>query len=178
MRAPKYLGLYRRLFGHTGVYWSASQLTEDNVDLRTDFQSGCPDEVMIAIGEVSELAEWKTTELRKGSLSVRELIRRGDDIEHQLRQQPDCKFSAHVGQVPLHPNLPQLSDAGHTAQFPNEEMRRLTANIFREAVFLYLHSVLSDANPGTYLRYPSIFPLTLTGAPPTAVPEIVLLWVP
>jgi len=148
MRAPKYLSLYLRLFGRTGVYWSASQLNDDNLDLRTDFQSGCPDEVMLAIGEVSALAEWKASELRNGCLSVRELIRRGDDIEQQLRQHhSDSASSAEVDQVPLHPNLPQLSEPGHAAQFPNDDMRRLTASIFREAVILYLHTVLSDANP-------------------------------
>jgi len=148
MRAPKYLALYRRLFGHAGVYWSASQLGEDNLDLRTDFLSACPDEVMIAIGEVSALAEWKTAELRNGCLSVRELIRQGDEIEQQLRHHRSSGTnSAEVDQVPLHPNVPQLSDSGNTTLFPSDDIRRLTADIFREAVVLYLHTVLSDANP-------------------------------
>lgn len=147
MRAPKYLALYRRLFGRTSVYWN-TQLSDENLDLSTDFQSGCPDDVMIAIGEVSALAEWKASEIRNGCLSVRELIRRGDDIEQQLRQHhPDSGTSGEVDQVPLHPNLPQLANAGHTTQFPNDDIRRLTSNIFREAVTLYLHTVLSGANP-------------------------------
>jgi hypothetical protein len=149
MRAPRYLALYRRLFGHTSAYWSAPRLSEDNSDLRGDFLSGCPDDVMIAIGEVSTLAQWKASELSSGSLSVRELIRRGDEIEQQLRRYHcDGAGCADVNQVPLHPGLPQLPGTGH---FPNDEARRLTANVFREAAILYLHTVLSDANPGTYL---------------------------
>lgn len=38
--------------------------------------------------------------------------------------------------------------------FPNEDMRRIVANIFRETVLLYLHTVLSDSNPGTHVEVP------------------------
>jgi hypothetical protein len=137
MRAPKFLALYQRLFGPTGLYWSACHLNEDNLDLHMDFQSGCPDEVMIAIGEVSTLAEWKASELRTGSLSVRELIRRGDGIERQLRQHESTSaITAESDQVPLHPNLAQQSEPGHVGQSPNDDMRRLTENVYREAQML------------------------------------------
>lgn len=55
-------------------------------DLRMETLTGCPDEAMLAIAEISALARWKDAELRSGSLSIRELIRRGDQIEQQLKQ--------------------------------------------------------------------------------------------
>jgi hypothetical protein len=128
--------------------------------------SGIPDEVLLAIAEVSSLAAWKSQEMRNGSLSVRELIRRGDDIEQHLRQRcsETAGFFAERDHVPLHPSLPSIgvthvhgasssgSSSSHglhaTGPFPDEEMRRVVAGLFREAVLLYLHTVLSDSNPG------------------------------
>jgi Fungal specific transcription factor domain len=128
--------------------------------------TGIPDEVLLAIAEVSSLAAWKAQEIRNGSLSVRELIRRGDDIEQQLRQHSiePANFFAERDQVPLHPSLPSMGVQGTssscpsssgTRPFPDEEMRRVVARLFREAVVLYLHTVLSDSNPGP-LAYPSL----------------------
>jgi len=90
-----------------------------------DLLSGCPDEAMLAIAEVSALAHWKTSQLCNGSLSYPELIRRGTAIEQQLRHYP----------------------SNDTTQ-PTQEDRSLAASIFREAAHLYLHTILSNSMPG------------------------------
>lgn len=173
MRPPRYLALYRRLFGSISAYWPCTgQSPEDAYDLRMDSLAGCPDEVMLGIAEVSALAHWKAQEQQNGSLSMRELIRRGDVIEQQLRAAhantgPD--FFSEIDQAPLHPSLPGAAGVDYNAvsptamhahtssspqlshtivPFPTEDMRRLVAEIFREAVILYLHMVLSDPVPG------------------------------
>jgi len=158
MRPPQFLALYRRLLATgsggrgSGSYWAGSDLRDDSVDLRMESLSGCPDDVMLAIAEVSALAHWKDAEVRNRSLSVRELVRRGDEIEKRLRQHSvDPASYTEVDQVPLHPSLTptHVSDAGHAVlTFPDEKLRRLAANIFREAALLYLHTVLSDNYPG------------------------------
>lgn len=108
--------------------------------------TGCPDEAMLGIAEVSVLAHWKAAEKRKGSLSLRELVRRGDEIEQRLHQRASdpMKFRE---QAPLHPNLLQSGDNSGDV-FPTAETLRTLASVFRETVVLYLHTVLNDANPG------------------------------
>jgi len=155
MRPPKYFALYRRLFSEGGGYWAGHLQGGDFQQgcLRMEALSGCPDEAMLGIAEVSALAHWKATEQRSGSLSFRDLVRRGDAIEQRLRKHcSDPPKFADMDHVPLHPNLLQASSMAETGQgalaFPNEAMRLLVANIFRETVVLYLHTVLNDSNPG------------------------------
>jgi len=103
--------------------------------LRMDLLSGCPDEAMLTIAEVSALAHWKASQLRNGSLSYPELVRRGTVIEQQLRQYPSNDHDS---------RLHGTADATQAAQ----EHRSLAASIFREAAHLYLHTVLSNSIPG------------------------------
>ncbi|OAX42477.1 hypothetical protein K503DRAFT_346650 [Rhizopogon vinicolor AM-OR11-026] len=156
---PKHLSFYRRLFRGGGGYWAlAQQGISDESGLRMDSLTGCPDEVLLGIAEVSTLSCWKTQELRKGSLSMRELIRRGDVIERHLRTQTETMLSVEADQTQLHPDLSsataefgnvQESPTGHAgASLPVDDIRRLVADIFRETAILYLHTVLSDSNPG------------------------------
>ncbi|KAH7925835.1 hypothetical protein BV22DRAFT_1064197 [Leucogyrophana mollusca] len=156
---PKYLLFYRRLYRGGNGYWAGSrQATNDDFDLRMDGLIGCPDEVLLGIAEISTLSHWKAQEIRKGALSMRELIRRGDVIEQHIRSHPDFVPCREGDQVPLHQDLASVSlihDTTLTAAsglpgvaFPTEDMRQLVAIIFREAAVLYLHTVLSDANPG------------------------------
>ncbi|KAJ7476037.1 fungal-specific transcription factor domain-containing protein [Mycena latifolia] len=144
MRPPKYLALYKRLFGDLAGWHLQSG------EIRMDALTGCPEEVLLGIAEVSALSHWKAAEKRKGTLSNRELIRRGDEIEQRLRKSggsPVC--SGEVDTTPLHPTLVQAdSEAVAAAPFPSNETRQLVAKIFSEAVLLYLHTVLSDSNPG------------------------------
>ncbi|KAJ7745738.1 fungal-specific transcription factor domain-containing protein [Mycena metata] len=136
MRPPKYLSLYKRLFGDlTGWHLQG--------EIRMDTLTGCPEEVLLGIAEVSELSHWKAAEKRKGTLSNRDLIRRGDEIEQRLRKSAASPVGrGEIDTTPLHPTLVQTE---------SEATRQLVAKIFSEAVLLYLHTVLSDSNPGTHL---------------------------
>ncbi|KZP31796.1 hypothetical protein FIBSPDRAFT_775867 [Athelia psychrophila] len=155
MRPPRFLVLYRRLFSSASSgtdFWTGPS-QEDTPELRMESLTGCPDDVMLALAEVSALAYWKTQEQQNGRLSVRELIRRGDVIELQLRSHTEPESFAEVDQALIHPSL--VSDfaamsaslEGATAA-PSEETRRVVATIFRETVSLYLQTVLSDSIPG------------------------------
>jgi len=104
MRPPKFLALYRRLFGHNNNFWTGSH--DDSYELRMDSLTGCPDDVMLGIAEISALAHWKTQEQQNGCLSMRELIRRGDAIEQQLRTHTEPVSFAEMDQAPMHPSLP------------------------------------------------------------------------
>ncbi|EGN98765.1 hypothetical protein SERLA73DRAFT_181398 [Serpula lacrymans var. lacrymans S7.3] len=159
MRPPRYMDFYRRLFRGGSGYWAAShQSTIEDFVLRMDNLTGCPDDVLLALAEISTLSHWKVQEMRKGSLSMRGLIRRGDQIEQHLRSHPDPTSFSEVDPVPLHPHFPSLGMGSHSpheptrgqamAPFPTEDARRSVAGLFREAAVLYLHTVLSDSNPG------------------------------
>ncbi|KAJ7158512.1 fungal-specific transcription factor domain-containing protein [Mycena filopes] len=144
MRPPKYLALYKRLFGDlTGWHLHTGEI-------RMDTLTGCPEEVLLGIAEVSELSHWKAAERRKGTLSNRDLIRRGDEIEQRLRKSAAAPIArGEIDTTPLHPTLVQTeSEAVDAAPFPSNETRQLVAKIFSETVLLYLHTVLSDSNPG------------------------------
>jgi hypothetical protein len=156
---PKHLTFYRRLFSKGSGYWSLTQQgIGDESNLRMDSLTGCPDEVLLGIAEIATLSCWKTQELRKGSLSMRELIRRGDVIERHLRTQTETVISAEGDRTPLNPELTSIfaehsnvqnSPTGHAGTpLPADDTRRIVADIFREATILYLHTVLSDPNPG------------------------------
>jgi len=124
--------------------------------------TGCPDEALLGIAEVSVLAHWKATEQRKGSLSVRDLIRRGDEIEHRLRQSHfDLPNFNEVD--PLHPNLSSTEPAANAPAFPSDEVRGLVAKIFQESVVLYLHTVLSGPVPGLYFISSCHIPKLIVG---------------
>jgi len=117
--------------------------------LRMDLLTGCPDEAMLAIAETSSLAQWKALQLRNNSLSYPELIRRGNNIEQQLRQHQ----SEHL----------QGGDVTQTRLLGSvtfEDNRSVIANIFRESAILYLHTVLSSALPGERIQNFTFNPLT------------------
>ncbi|KAG2347823.1 hypothetical protein BDR05DRAFT_875401 [Suillus weaverae] len=156
---PKHLSFYRRLFRGGSGYWGLTQQgIGDESALRMDSLTGCPDEVLLGIAEIATLSCWKMQELRKESLSTRELIRRGDVIERHLRTQTETALLAEADQTPLHPELSstaaehdnvQNSPTGYAGtSLPADDTRRIVADIFREATILYLHTVLSDPNPG------------------------------
>jgi hypothetical protein len=137
MRAPQHFALYQRLLNTSA--WSA-----DAPGLQMETLSGCPDDAMLAMAEISVLAHWKRIERQKGTLNYRELIRRGDEIERHLKQNPATPVFEE--DAPLHPSLiqPSVTDVSS----PTHEVRRLLATIFRATALLYLHTVLHDSNPG------------------------------
>ncbi|KAF9223696.1 hypothetical protein BS17DRAFT_733378 [Gyrodon lividus] len=149
---PKHLPFYRRLYRGGGGFWATSGVSStEEIDHRVDSLTGCPDEVLLGIAEISTLACWKTQEMRKGSLSMRELIRRGNIVESHLRSQRELIYHRDPDQTQLHPDLPIGGDfsAKGLAGLPAVvDTRQLVAKIYREAAILYLHTVLSDPNPG------------------------------
>ncbi|KAJ3810977.1 fungal-specific transcription factor domain-containing protein [Lentinula aff. lateritia] len=142
MRPPKYFMLYQRLLSHSA--WSTDVNPSHPQALPMETLTGCPDDALLAIAEISALAHWKSMERIKGTLNYRELIHRGDIVEQRLRQRPDTPVFEK--DAPLHPNLlqPSITDV----IFPNQEVRKLLASIFRATALLYLHTVLHDSNPG------------------------------
>ena len=118
-----------------------------------DLVTGCPDEAMLALAEVAMLAHWKAMEQGNNTLSYRELVRRGDDVEGRLRRRQSGRVCpSPVEQAPLHPNVPPTGTVSEVnSPFPNEETRRLVAKLFCEAAVLFLNLVLSDATPGAHL---------------------------
>ncbi|KAE9399793.1 hypothetical protein BT96DRAFT_965533 [Gymnopus androsaceus JB14] len=134
MRPPKYLMFYKRLLSRSTC----------SPALQMETLTGCPDDAMLAIAEVSALAHWKTMQRCQSTLNYRELIRRGDEIEQRLHQ--NAATPVFEKDAPLHPDIlqPSISDV----VFPDEEVRKQLASIFRAAASLYLHTVLHDSNPG------------------------------
>ena len=135
LRPPKFLQLWKQLLSEQ-KYWVNGDMPQR---LRMDLLSGCPDEAMLAIAEVSALAQWKSSQLHNDSLSYPELIRRGTAIEQQLRQYSSNDHDA------------RLQGTNNATQ-PTQEDRSLAASIFREAALLYLHTVLSNSMPGKSLH--------------------------
>ncbi|KAI8980064.1 fungal-specific transcription factor domain-containing protein [Trametes punicea] len=171
---PRFLSLYKRLFGGGAGFWANSgspRTSTQHAELRMDALTGCPDEALLAIAEISALAHWKATELQNGSLSVRELIRRGDIIEKELRERAtgyvrgdeDCAFpnqpavlgsnGLDMGVAPaglpmamgLPTGQPGMSGASRA---PVDTTKHAIGEMFRESAVLYLHTVLSDSSPG------------------------------
>ena len=180
MQPPRYLSLYKRLFGGGAGFWASNtspNMSGQQAELRMDALTGCPDEALLAIAEISALAHWKATELQTGSLSVRELIRRGDVIEKELRERATGKRADDDdfhGQAP--PSMGGMDMGGVTpaglpmamgsssmgmsspqpgmsgaprSRSPVDTNKHIIGEMFREAAVLYLHTVLSDSAPGT-----------------------------
>lgn len=183
MHPPRYLPLYKRLFGGGAGFWGSASGSPNlgvgagqNAELRMDSMSGCPDEALLAIAEVSALASWKLGELRSGSLSVRELVRRGDQIEKELRERAAGKppgtgagigIGVGVGDeeefskaqammehgmtpagLPMAMATPGMSGPSRATRSPVDTTKHIIGEMFREAAVLYLHTVLSDSVPG------------------------------
>jgi hypothetical protein len=114
--------------------------------------TGFPDEILYAIAQTSELAHWKSQESLKGTLSTRELIRRGDTIERGIRDTTatNSGLSLDLG---FGPELSPLmsGDSNLDSPFLNDDTRRGVRDLFKESALLYLHTTLSDPNPGRSL---------------------------
>ncbi|KAJ7592928.1 fungal-specific transcription factor domain-containing protein [Mycena floridula] len=144
MRPPKYFALYKKLLGEDqGFTFPLPGADPAPTGLQMETLTGCPDEALLGIAEVSALAHWKLAEQRRGTLSFRELIRRGDEIEQRLQRHSSDALNFRE-QSPLHPNLTQ---AAADSSFSSVESQQYLTSVFRETVMLYLHTILSEANP-------------------------------
>ncbi|CDO71850.1 hypothetical protein BN946_scf184939.g74, partial [Trametes cinnabarina] len=199
---PRFLSLYKRLFSGGAGFWAntASPRTSgQHAELRMDALTGCPDEALLAIAEISALAHWKASELQSGSLSVRELIRRGDIIEKELRERATgarpCSADGDDGNfpgggaggldmgvapagLPMAMGLPQvqpgMSGASRSPRAPIDNTKHVIGEMFRESAVLYLHTVLSDSSPGASAYLPPSHHTMLTDVfrASSGVPEI------
>ncbi|KAL4072755.1 fungal-specific transcription factor domain-containing protein [Scleroderma yunnanense] len=149
---PKHLHFYRRLYRGGGGFWAASgRNAVEELDTRVESLTGCPDEALLGIAEISSLECWKSQEFRNGTLSMKELIRRGDVLERHLRADNQSGYSQDVDQTRLHPEsaMSDTSTTRHSGATSQVDVtRQVVASIFREAAIMYLHIVLSGANPG------------------------------
>ncbi|KAI0368789.1 hypothetical protein BV20DRAFT_947406 [Pilatotrama ljubarskyi] len=166
---PRFLSLYKRLFGGGAGFWATNtspSTSGQHAELRMDALTGCPDDALLALAEISALAHWKATELQNGSLSVRELIRRGDQIEKELRERAtgirvdddDFQSSGLAGLemgvapagLPMAMGMPPpgMSGASRSPRTSVDTTKHLVGEMFRESAVLYLHTVLSDSSPG------------------------------
>jgi hypothetical protein len=89
---------------------------------------GCETFNVIALAEATNLAYWKEDLGRTGSLSVPELVRRGQRIETIL-------------------NTANENYNPHPADTERFRLRRLTSDVFRASTLVYLHSVISGDHP-------------------------------
>ncbi|KAI6123527.1 fungal-specific transcription factor domain-containing protein [Pisolithus croceorrhizus] len=138
---------YRRLYLGGGGFWAASgRYTLEELDTRVESLTACPDEIMLGIAEISSLECWKVQEMRKGTLSMRELIRRGDILERHLRIECEPACAPEADQTRLHGD-PTATGLPRTAS-PADVARQLVAKIFRETALAYLHTVLNGSYPG------------------------------
>ena len=141
MQPPRFMEVYHRMFKGKATFGS----------LFEPF-TGFPDEILYAIAQTSELAHWKSQESLKGTLSTRELIRRGDAIERGLRQIQET--TATNGGLSLDLGFgPELSplmsgDSNLDSPFLSDDARRGVRDLFKESALLYLHTTLCDPNPG------------------------------
>ncbi|KAH9902741.1 fungal-specific transcription factor domain-containing protein [Cubamyces lactineus] len=169
---PRFLPLYKRLFGGGGGFWASNsaspRASAQQAELRMDALTGCPDEALLALAEISALAHWKASELQSGSLSVRELIRRGDIIEKELRERAtgvsmragDDEYQSQAALAGLEMGVtpaglpmamgmqPGMSGASRSPRAPVDTTKHVIAEMFRESAVLYLHTILSDSSPG------------------------------
>ncbi|KAI6108005.1 fungal-specific transcription factor domain-containing protein [Pisolithus sp. B1] len=147
LAVPRYLQFYRRLYLGGGGFWAASgRYTLEELDTRVESLTACPDEIMLGIAEISSLECWKVQEMRKGTLSMRELIRRGDILERHLRIECEPACAPEADQTRLHGD-PTATGLPRTAS-PADVARQLVAKIFRETALAYLHTVLNGSYPG------------------------------
>lgn len=138
----------RTLLGEQGRLWTRSDGEMFNA-LQIDLLTGCPNEVMVALVDIVMLSQWKAEESQNRSLSYRELVHRGEDIERRLRHQDLASFPLEVSQAPLNPTLAmQLPNTDQTTVYPSESTRRVVGQLHNEAAMLLLHTVISHQNPG------------------------------
>lgn len=112
---------------------SGTALVDGRPELSMMSVMGCESRNVVALAEIADLACWKEDLRRTGSLSVLELVRRGQRIETMLKTTND-------------------SDHPHPADTEKSRLRRLTSDVFRASALVYLHSVIS----GDYPQCPEI----------------------
>ena len=166
-KIPRFLRYYRLIFDPRQGFIEGDP--EANEKLSMLPVMGCENHIVLAIAEISNLADWKEGQLRQKSLSYPELVKRGIKIEEGFLEPsyPRSNYSFANGAAPsssssasatngysLHDPGPSMTQGGIRAQqqpmnsdLEIEQRRRLTNDIFRAAARVYLHTVLSGDYP-------------------------------
>jgi len=135
-QSPRFLVLIKRLLGKECRFWSPEN--SDTRKINMEEFAGLPNNILLAMAEINALSHWKAAESSKGSLSYRELVRRGEVIDQLLREQP---FPGDV--------LKEQTQASKTQPGVDigDEVRQILVDIFREAAQLNLYAIISGCNP-------------------------------
>lgn len=137
VREPYFLDVIRDLFGPQTTFFG-DEPVRPMAEYSMMSVMGCENHIVLALAEIASLANWKEAHVSAGSLSVKELVRRGHRIEEILKKPSsypdDCDFTLDVGER------------------ARAQQRRLTSEVFRASAHVYLHSVVS----GDFPRCPEI----------------------
>ncbi|KAI0789850.1 fungal-specific transcription factor domain-containing protein [Abortiporus biennis] len=141
---PTFMNHYRSLFGRSSAYITDEQGVSRELSMME--YMGCENHIVLAIAEISALANWKKGQLRLHALSIPELVARGQEIENEFLS-PSSPFNQ---PRPLSNGFDGLN--GHHSSYPPAEAeiterRRLTNSIFHASAKVYLHTVLSGDYP-------------------------------
>ena len=137
VREPRFLDVIRELFNPRTAFFDdepAIPMTEYSMMS----VMGCENHIVLALAEIASLANWKEVNVKAGSLSVKELVKRGHRIEEILK-----KPSSHPYDFDI------TVDPGEKQR---AQQRCLTSEVFRASAHVYLHSVVS----GDFPRCPEI----------------------
>ncbi|KAG8213097.1 hypothetical protein J3R82DRAFT_11493 [Butyriboletus roseoflavus] len=137
VRKPYFLDVIRELFTPQPAFFG-----DDPVVPMSEYSMmsvmGCENHIVLALAEIASLASWKDEHVRAGSLSIKELVKRGHRIEEILK-----KPSSHPYEFDVDVDVGERTRA---------QQRRLTSEVFRASAHVYLHSVIS----GDFPRCPEI----------------------
>lgn len=160
---PCFMSTYRNLFE------DAARIDDcPNPELSMLPVMGCENKIVLAIAEISELADWKALKQRRGELSMIELVKRGrailkerlnDELPAPLPQEYQYMetfgngmgggFAYPNGVYPqVQPHQAQQRTVGTTeSEAEVNQRRKLTNDIFRASAKIYLHTVISGDYP-------------------------------
>jgi len=126
VETPRFLEVFRDLFDPNKAHITGASLDNVPDELSMLPIMGCENHIVWALAEISNLACWKEYQINSGALSTVELLRRGQLIEHFIKE----------------PRAPHLYPADKLQQ-----ARILTSEVFRASARVYLHSVISGDHP-------------------------------
>ncbi|KAL5526794.1 hypothetical protein ACEPAF_8519 [Sanghuangporus sanghuang] len=110
--SPRFLETCRRLFGSLISREASGQTAE--ITNMSHFM-GCPEDVLLILAETAALAQWKAQERQIGTLSNRELLRRGVAIENRLLVSSIAEGAAPTASAEtaqMHPTRPPGEHSG------------------------------------------------------------------
>lgn len=135
MRPPKFLNLWKSLLDDRNG-------TLSSLDMAS--LTGCSDDTLLAVAEISALAQWKATQVRNNTLSYPELIKRGMKIQESILKYKAGEIDRDFGTL----------DGLQEGEAPSTLHRDACVSMFRESASLYLHTILSNSTPGTLDSFP------------------------